>query len=226
MVLDLAFVAFLVINKGSIVLGHQEHHSFSLNLSQMCYLALILAIFPVGAFSIRDALACAKTVLDNYNTRRRYSWMFILLCGFNVWVTQFYSIKHPFLDSDNRHYGQKFYKYVISTHRRTWLAPLYTFCAFFIYELLKARSSLGQQLGVYLFLFLACSAATLVLTPLFELRYFMIPWTLLSLELQSSGSKWANFLYYGALNLAVMWVFVERPFVNVFFGNELSRFFW
>ena len=139
LVLDLAFVAFLVINKGSIVLGHQEHHSFSLNLSQMCYLALFLSMFPVGAFSIRDVLASAKTVLDNYNTRRRYSWLFILLCGLNVLVTQFYSIRHPFLDSDNRHYGQKFYKYVISTNRRTWLAPLYTFCLFFIYELLKSR---------------------------------------------------------------------------------------
>jgi len=54
----------------------------------------------------------------------------------------------------------------------------------------------------------------------------MIPWALLSLELHSSGNKRLNFFWYAALNLAVMWVFVERPFVNAFFGNELSRFFW
>ncbi len=46
-VLDIMFIVFLYWNNWSIVLGHQEHHSMSLHLSQICYLMLFTALFPI-----------------------------------------------------------------------------------------------------------------------------------------------------------------------------------
>ena len=71
-----------------------------------------------------------------------------------------------------------------------------------------------------------CAGVTLILTPLFELRYFVIPWVMLSLEYPMKHSNYSNMLYFTVVNSIVLWVFVKRPFVNPYFDNEMSRFFW
>jgi hypothetical protein len=80
-----------------------------------------------------------------------------------------------------------------------------------------------------------------VLTPLVEFRYFVIPWILLSLEInglkndserriirENKEYKWLilNILWFIAVNCGVLYVFVKKPFINEYFNNELSRFFW
>ena len=82
----------------------------------------------------------------------------------------------------------------------------------------------------------------MILTPLFELRYFNIPWVLLALEInglrpREKGErivlgnldvKWhvLNVIGFMVINAGVMFVFIKKPFYNQYFNGELSRFFW
>lgn len=107
------------------------------------------------------------------------------------------------------------------------MVPLYSFLMMLSYEIVRKRCHFRSSRDIFLTFWLLCSAATLVLTPLFEMRYFVVPWVFMTIEMkQSARVAWSTYLYYGALNAVVLYVFVKRPFVNVFMDNEISRFWW
>jgi len=58
------------------------------------------------------------------------------------------------------------------------MVPLYSLTAFLLYENIKLSSS--KNTGIHLTFFGLCAGVTLILTPLFELRYFVIPWVMLA----------------------------------------------
>ena len=152
----------------------------------------------------------------------KYLGVTLLLLGLNFLIVRNFSVRHPFLDADNRHYAQKFYKYVIATNAKYALVPIYTFILLFLNETFKDNLT-----SAYLFSYILCSSITLVLTPLFELRYFIIPWYMLYLSRPLSSSfAYLNLAYFAAVNGIVLYVFVKKPFLNVYFDNEMSRFFW
>ena len=152
----------------------------------------------------------------------KYLGVTLLLLGLNLLIVSNFSVRHPFLDADNRHYAQKFYKYVIATNAKYSLVPLYTYLLLFLYETFHANLS-----SAHLFSYILCSSVTLVLTPLFELRYFIIPWYMLYLARPLTSSfAFLNLAYFAVVNAIVLYVFVNKPFLNVFFDNEMSRFFW
>ena len=104
------------------------------------------------------------------------------------------------------------------------MVPIYSLISIYLYERIKQTSR--NNLTIQLVFFGICAGVTLILTPLFELRYFVIPWVMLSLEYPMKHSNYSNLLYFTVINSIVMWMFVKRPFVNPFFDNEMSRFFW
>mmetsp|Transcript_2661 Transcript_2661/g.1877 ORF Transcript_2661/g.1877 Transcript_2661/m.1877 type:complete len:124 (+) Transcript_2661:748-1119(+) len=90
-----------------------------------------------------------------------------------------FSLQHPFLDSDNRHYSQKFYKYVITRHNvHRLFAPVYSFAWIHTFNLIPTKLTKPS----FTFLYICSCALTLVPTPLFDFRYFLIPYILLALE--------------------------------------------
>ncbi len=56
----------------------------------------------------------------------------------------------------------------------------------------------------------------------------MVPAVMAAIKVNptDSKSKWLNVFYFLAVNAVVLWVFVEKPFVNQYMNGELSRFFW
>ena len=94
-----------------------------------------------------------------------------------------------------------------------------------MYLIMKAFKGMKIE---WIISWLLCSSVTVILSPLFELRYFMIPGVMASLEIETKFNKWhaLNIIYFIIVNTAVMWVFVKRPFINEYMENELSRFFW
>ena len=136
---------------------------------------MIMIIFPVG-FTIIDGINFIKASLRVLTGKPKSSGYFISLFGLNLLIVHHFSLKHPFLDSDNRHYGQKFYKYIISTNKKYLFVPIYSICMLFLGSIMKKRAILSCLI--------ICASATLVLTPLFELRYFLIPWALMSIEIK------------------------------------------
>jgi hypothetical protein len=114
------------------------------------------------------------------------------------------------------------------------MVPIYSFLMIHNYEILYYRCSFFNKTNIFLLFWFLCSAATLILTPLFEMRYFVVPWVFLSLEVVFDKPKknkegvacWTSYVYYGAINATVLYVFIKRPFINIFMGSELSRLFW
>ena len=170
---------------------------------------------------MQDIFITSKSVVAKMRTNRVYMGTFLLLNGINLLLVRHMTIRHPFLDADNRHYAQKYYKYVImSPTLKYYMVPLYSYMMLHSYEIATHNS-------VFLFIFTLCSAMALVLTPLFEFRYFVIPWVLFTLETKQNSSYRKNMaLYFAIVNAAVLYIFVEKPFVNIYFNGELSRFFW
>lgn len=140
-------------------------------------------MFPF-ATSIPDMVGESLSMLKKCFTTKLYFGLFILLNGLNLMIVKHFSLRHPFLDSDNRHYAQKYYKFIISTPRHMWMVPVYSFLMLLNYKLFKKRAA-TLNTSVMLFFWVVCSAATLVLTPLFELRYFVVPWILLAVEVKN-----------------------------------------
>ena len=119
------------------------------------------------------------------------------------------------------------------------MVPLYTYSMICLYDWSTKR--LRTQTLPFLFIWTLCASLTLVLTPLLELRYFILPWVLLALEAnglkvdperrivrENLHLKWMwglNLAWYTLVNAGVIYVFTDRPFWNPFF-NEVSRFFW
>lgn len=96
------FGAFVVSNGGSVVVGHHDNHTTALHLAQVAYLgALVAALFwfPVASSLAgagrRGSSASNRTVL--------FAATAAVFAGMILMVLKF-SIVHPFLLADNRHY--------------------------------------------------------------------------------------------------------------------------
>lgn len=141
---------------------------------------MVFIVFPImSPVSIINAM---KRSINSLKSSNKFRIGVIMVVMANTFVVHKYSLTHPFLDSDNRHYAQKFYKYIITHQTRKFLmVPFYSLSMVIVYEVLK--QTINSKISAYLFWFIFCSSLTLILTPLFELRYFIIPWYILALEI-------------------------------------------
>ena len=67
------------------------------------------------------------------------------------------------------------------------MVPVYSIAMIIVCEVLYAN--INNKSNLFLTWFIFCSGITLILTPLFELRYFTIPWYLLALEINGFKIK-------------------------------------
>lgn len=213
--LGIIFVIFLKWNKGSVVLGHHEHHSVSLHWAQLNY--LVLTVLGVAWPMLLTSLRNQKL------GKMKYIFAFIVSSA----CAEFGTIIHPFILSDHRHYT--FYLYQrIMRHRivRSVLIPL-------VVAFVATRIPLTNPFAVisksrfapYMFWF--CVILTIVPTPLIEFRYFNIPVSLILIELAKTGSRQIRMftvLTATVINVVAMYVFLYRPFVSEDWG--LSRFMY
>jgi alpha-1,2-glucosyltransferase len=117
-----AFVYFVLWNNGSIVLGHSQYHGASLHWAQLLYLlgalgcVTLLALVPTasGRHSISEHLknlyefVASPTRTQGPKQDALRVARIVLMCLPFVAGAVFgsrYSVRHPFLVSDNRHYS-------------------------------------------------------------------------------------------------------------------------
>lgn len=204
----LAFVAFVCWN-GSIVLGAKDAHTMSPHLAQMLYFSLVSAcfMFPV-LMSWYHVVALARSFMKNklFNV---FKLVIGLLAGFLS--MHFFSIAHPYLLADNRHYTFYFWRKVIKSHYLTkyLLVPLSVYSWFSICSILAKT-----QKKIWVVAFFLATAATLIPAPLIEFRYYTVPFFFLILHAHvDDGMSWILMgLLYGAINLFTMFMFLSRPF--------------
>ena len=118
---------------------------------------------------------------------------FTALLVINIFAIHNYSYTHPF-QGDTRRFTRYFHDYVIITKWKYAFAFAYTYLFFHYYELIKAKSTFAAtgQHKLFVFAIFIPLFMTLVPTPLFDLRYFFIPWTMIAIEWSIDNQQQAS----------------------------------
>ena len=213
----ISFAVFLVWN-GGIVLGDRSNHIAGLHFPQLFYYSSFLSFFAAPwIFSLTSALKLIsiKTII--------YGVASTLLALFFVHK---YTHEHPFILSDNRHYS--FYVWH-KIYRRHWtvrylLTPAYTISGFLNIQAFAEHTRFLLAFGYFIALVL-----TLVPSPLFEFRYFIIPFLFYMVHIppptQTTRTIAALGLYL-SIHLVTVYLFVYKPFVWTNEPDQLQRFMW
>ncbi|KAJ2803645.1 glucosyltransferase [Coemansia helicoidea] len=212
------FAAFVAAN-GGIVLGDKAHHQAGLHVPQMfyfyAYLAATAAPVVLPASSPRALLVLAA---------RRPVLALALGAAMAAGVAR-YTVEHPFLLSDNRHYTFYIWKDVF---RRHWTVRYLAIPAY-LYSAIAVHRCLGRMSAFWQLALALCTAAVLVPSPLLELRYFTAPYFFARLHMPLAPS-WRcvalEILLYSAINAATIWMFLCRPFAWESEPSRLQRFMW
>ncbi|QPG77067.1 hypothetical protein FOA43_004465 [Brettanomyces nanus] len=186
-IVALLFAYFVVIN-GGITLGDKQNHQMSLHLMQMFYWVFFTALFTAPLwFSIG--------IMTDYI---KHNFLTVKGLFFNsIWIpfigliVHNYTIIHPFLLADNRHYTFYLVRRLIARDQisRYQLIPVYHFTCYVLYQLMKqctTRLSPSNS-SVVMFIALLCSTAlTIVPSPLIEPRYYIVPFVFFRLLINPS----------------------------------------
>ncbi|KAJ1819287.1 glucosyltransferase [Coemansia sp. RSA 2598] len=220
----LCFVLFVFVNQG-IVLGDKSHHQAGLHVPQMLYFCAYLVGSSAPAFAnLASPLWFVRAAASRQVIVRLAAGLALAL--FMGLCIKNYTVEHPFLLSDNRHYPFYIWKNVF---RRHWLArylaiPLYIYAASAIRHVLSRQTLVLWQLALFV-----CTAAVLVPSPLLEFRYFTVPYYFVRLHArQPSSTRYAvaEIAWFAAINAATLWVFLYRPFTWQSEPGQLQRFMW
>ncbi|KZV70315.1 glycosyltransferase family 59 protein [Peniophora sp. CONT] len=204
----IGFGAFVVWN-GGIVLGDKSNHVPATHVPQLFYFIAFatMAGWPALISGPGGLPRLVKEVRWRmFGTSRRTLATALLAAVMSVGV-HFFTIHHPFLLADNRHYTFYVWRRVFMLHPIVphLLVPGYIACGWAWY--LRA----GQDQTLLQTLLLPLAAVPVLLpTPLLEPRYFLVPYILLRAQV-SDVPEWALVLegaWYAAVNGATMYVFL------------------
>ncbi|XP_073313135.1 dol-P-Glc:Glc(2)Man(9)GlcNAc(2)-PP-Dol alpha-1,2-glucosyltransferase isoform X2 [Primulina huaijiensis] len=207
-VIFMAFVAFVCWN-GSIVLGAKDAHSVSPHFSQLLYYSLVSALFMVPAhFSLQQAAVLFRQMSRNKMFSFFQSIVALTICFLSVKI---FSIAHPYLLADNRHYPFYLWRKIVNYHWSTkyLMVPLYVYSMFSI----VANLAKGQK-KIWVMVYILACAGALIPTPLVEFRYYTVPFYFLILHTRIDDNKSWLILgtHYLAINCFTMFMFLFKPF--------------
>lgn len=214
------FVVFMIWN-GGIVLGDKSNHIPALHVPQVYYFLAFAAIFGWPVLLSGDSgvygLLC-EVQARMFSGKRRAS-VTAVLSVFMAITVHFFTIQHPFLLSDNRHYTFYVWRRIFCLHPIVpyLFIPGYIALAWAWFLRIAPDQTLLQTLILPIFVL-----PTLLPTPLLEPRYFVIPYILLRAQVVDVPT-WAvvvEALWYAAINVVTMGIFLfaER--------QGVGRFMW
>ncbi|KAG2444946.1 hypothetical protein HXX76_001682 [Chlamydomonas incerta] len=213
------FVAFLIRNGGSVVLGDKEAHKPVKHGAQLLYFAAWsgLMLWPqlLPAAAAVAAAARRRPLLAGAAAAAALA----AAAG----VVHVSTLVHPYMLADNRHYVFYLWRRLLNRHRlaRYALAPAYGAAWALLVAAARRRVSRLWLLG-----FVACLVAQLLPAWLLELRYFTPGFFLLALHLPPPSRLQAAGLAatYLAVDAATMALFLYRPYT--FADGSVARFLW
>jgi alpha-1,2-glucosyltransferase len=149
-----------------------------------------------------------------------------LVCVGLCWLVRHYTIEHPFLLADNRHYPFYVWRKIYKRHWtiRYALTPVYVLA----FSVIKHALARDGQLRLFQSLaFGLVTSLTLIPSPLIEPRYFIVPYVLLRLHLRPSSKKVAFELgWYALINATTLCAFLYKPFKWPSEPMHWQRFMW
>lgn len=228
-ILNILFIAFIVYNDFSIVLGDKSNHQMVAHLAQINHLIFFFIVFyPMINFKIFRLFY--KEFYTKDNLTQLLIYQSIILLGMLIFNN--FSFTHDFILSDNRHYSFYYFKYIYENMLYRYI--MIGWSSLILALLLIDNENLIKD-PLMLSFFICC---VLILTPakLFEFRYFNLCYISFMIILHYNYVKWKDIYYFIfnqfniiwmiLINLVTIFMFVKRPFKNDYFGGELSRFMW
>uniref|UniRef100_A0A0E0H2V3 Dol-P-Glc:Glc(2)Man(9)GlcNAc(2)-PP-Dol alpha-1,2-glucosyltransferase n=1 Tax=Oryza nivara TaxID=4536 RepID=A0A0E0H2V3_ORYNI len=204
----LVFVAFIVWN-GGIVLGAKEAHVVSPHFAQFLYFGLVsaAALLPWHFTPTR-----ASDLFHWCRKNKTYSSFAILVAlGLSLVAVHLFSIAHPYLLADNRHYTFYIWRKVIQVH---WMMK-YSLTPVYVYSWFSIVNILGKsQTRLWVLSFVLSVALAVIPAPLVEFRYYTIPLVILVLHspVISNVKLLALGFLYAAVDFFTLAMFLFRPF--------------
>ncbi|KAF8922192.1 glucosyltransferase [Mucidula mucida] len=217
----LTVCASFVMWNGGIVLGDKSNHLPSVHIPQIYYFVGFATAmgWPVLVSGNPGPLSLLNEVKNRmFGSKSR--WLVTLFTASVMAVTVFnFTIQHPFLLSDNRHYVFYVWRRVFLVHPVVpyMLIPAYMACAWAWFLRVGKDQTLLQSVILPIF-----TLVTLMPTPLLEPRYFLIPYILLRAQVTDTPS-WGTILegvWYVIINGATMATFLYLP------REGVGRFMW
>ncbi|KAF7978881.1 hypothetical protein HWV62_44375 [Athelia sp. TMB] len=202
------FGAFVKWN-GGIVLGDKSNHIPSLHIPQVYY--FLASATVLGWPALASGNGGVRGLLNDVRVRMfggKGRFLFTMALSALMAVTvKLFTIHHPFLLSDNRHYTFYVWKRVFCLHpiMPYLFIPGYIACGWAWFLRVAQDQTLLQTLILPIFVL-----PTLLPTPLLEPRYFLIPYVLLRAQVVDVPS-WglaAEAAWYTAINAVTMSVFL------------------
>ncbi|BGO95851.1 hypothetical protein NBRC10512_001435 [Rhodotorula toruloides] len=213
----IVFLAFVRWN-GGIVLGDKQNHVATIHVAQLYYLIAFAGVLfaPLLATPWRVRVACYGLI----GSPKR-AFLSILAQAGICYTIKHYTIAHPFLLADNRHFC--FYLWRRTINLKWWtryaLSPGYLLAGRLVYDqLARARLMTLSTLQ----LLTGATSAVLIPSPLLEPRYFLLPLLILRLYFSPPSTSSApnrrrqlalEAAFYLAIQAACVWLFLEKPFV-------------
>ncbi|KAJ3415914.1 glucosyltransferase [Chytridiales sp. JEL 0842] len=219
----IAFASFIVWN-GGIVLGDKSNHIPTKHFAQILYFTAFAVAFSLPhSHSVWTAVFSPLQFVSMFlkSKTRLFSSILILVCM--AVIVQRFTVEHPFLLADNRHFTFYIWRWLFRKHPliRYVIIPGYFICGVsLLAEFGKRQSSL------WILMFVICTAATLVPSPLLEFRYFVIPFFLYRLHLAqptTNALMWEAVLHI-LVNAVAFGLFVGKPFRWSHVPDEIQRF--
>jgi len=215
-----AFAGFVLYN-GGIVLGDKANHIPAFHIPQLYYFIAFSTAFgwPVlicGTDGPRKLVHDVWSRMFGSHLRTFLTMIVSLAMGITV---KFFTIHHPFLLSDNRHYTFYIWRRIYMLHPMVpyILIPVYMACAWAWFLRVGREQTLLQTLILPMFVL-----PTLLPTPLLEPRYFLIPYILLRCQV-ADVPTWGLGLegvWYAGVNALTMYIFLYLP------REGVGRFMW
>ncbi|KII93695.1 glycosyltransferase family 59 protein [Plicaturopsis crispa FD-325 SS-3] len=214
------FANFIVWN-GGIVLGDKSNHIPSFHVPQLYYFLAFTTFFgwPVLVCGGDGGVQLLREVWRRMaGSRIRALFTLVVAAAMGITV-HFFTIHHPFLLADNRHYTFYVWRRVFMLHPAVpyLLIPAYIACAWAWFLRVGRDQTVLQTLILPVFVL-----PTLLPTPLLEPRYFLIPYVLLRAQVVDVPT-WGLAVegaWYAAINAVTMWVFLYQERAGV------GRFMW
>lgn len=224
LLLPVALFAAFVCWNGSVVVGDHANHGAVAHWAQLAYLSAVTAslwgaVGPDAAVSRSTGKAFAASCLGSF----RAALAFLAVVGGVAALLHRYSLAHPFLLADNRHYTFYVWRRFLGgiPGLKEALAPAYVYSAWLCH-----RQLVREQSVLWLLIWLVAAVLTLVPAHLVEPRYLTTAVVLA--HAHAPERTWTSLLAgAGAcvlVNAGTLAVFAGRPFVWP--DGSLARFMW
>ena len=177
------FLVFLkVYNKGQLVFGDHKHHTMRLHPNQLLYLSLFcLCNLPI---TLGEYLSNIYAFFQRIYISRHSLAAYLFLLALSILFVEKYTLVHPFIVDDNRHYTFYIYRYILKHDLLKFtLCLAYAFAFHFLF-----KQIVNSELKLIKFiLWLGSCFLYLCFSELVEFRYFAIPLVLYCFELENKN---------------------------------------